>query len=178
MHDFTLASLSRAIQNRDVSPVEVTEACLARIDSLDRALNAFITLTPDRALADARRAEHEIAGGHRRGPLHGVPLAVKDIFATAGVRTTCGSRVLRAWVPAEDATVVRRLREAGAVFLGKLNMSEFGGATACRCGPDSHQRLCALGALPCAVSHRAGAEGRNGYGPLFPGIALVVFNHG
>ncbi len=125
LRQFTLASLSRAIQSRDVSPVEVTEACFVRIDRLDRALNAFITLTPDRALTDARRAEHEIAAGRWRGPLQGVPIAVKDIFATAGVRTTCGSRVLRDWVPAEDATVVRRLREAGAVILGKLNMSEF-----------------------------------------------------
>ena len=122
---FTLASLSRAIQARDVSPAEVTEACLARVESLDRSLNAFITLTPDRALADARRAEQEIARGRRRGPLHGVPIAVKDIFATAGVRTTCGSRVLRDWIPDHDATVVRRLREVGAVILGKLNMSEF-----------------------------------------------------
>ncbi len=122
---FTLASLSRAIQARDVSPAEVTEACLARIERLDRSLNAFITLTPDLALADARRAEQEIARGRRRGPLHGVPIAVKDIFATAGVRTTCGSRVLRGWIPDHDATVVRRLKDVGAVMLGKLNMSEF-----------------------------------------------------
>jgi aspartyl-tRNA(Asn)/glutamyl-tRNA(Gln) amidotransferase subunit A len=125
LRGFTLASLSKAIEKRDVSPVEVTQTCLARIDRLDRALNAFVTVTADRALADARRAEREIAAGRRRGPLQGVPLALKDIFATAGVRTTCGSRVLRDWVPAEDATVVRRLREAGAVILGKLNMSEF-----------------------------------------------------
>jgi aspartyl-tRNA(Asn)/glutamyl-tRNA(Gln) amidotransferase subunit A len=125
LQGFTLASLSRAIQSRGVSPVEVTEACLARIDRLDRTLNAFITLTPDRALAAARRAEQEITAGHRRGPLQGVPIALKDLFATAGVRTTCGSRILRNWVPAEDAGVVRRLHEAGAVILGKLNMSEF-----------------------------------------------------
>ena len=108
-----------------MSPVEVTEACLARIDRLDRTLNAFITLTPDRALAAARRAEGEITAGHWRGRLHGVPIALKDLFATAGVRTTCGSRILRDWVPAKDAGVVRRLHEAGAVILGKLNMSEF-----------------------------------------------------
>jgi aspartyl-tRNA(Asn)/glutamyl-tRNA(Gln) amidotransferase subunit A len=125
LQGFTLASLSRAIQSRGVSPVEVTEACLARIDRLDRTLNAFITLTPDRALAAARRAEQEITAGRRRGPLQGVPIALKDLFATAGVRTTCGSRILRNWVPAEDAGVVRRLHEAGAVILGKLNMSEF-----------------------------------------------------
>jgi Asp-tRNA(Asn)/Glu-tRNA(Gln) amidotransferase A subunit family amidase len=125
LHTCTLASLSRAIESRDVSPVEVAEACLRRIERLDRTLNAFITVTADRALAAARRAEQEIAAGRRRGPLHGVPIALKDLVATAGVRTTCGSRILRDWVPAEDAAVVQRLHDAGAVILGKLNMSEF-----------------------------------------------------
>ncbi|MBI4277899.1 MAG: amidase, partial [Armatimonadetes bacterium] len=130
MHDrdldgFTLATLSRAIAAREVSPAEVTEACLARIERLAPHLNSFITVLPERALADARRAEAEIRRGERRGPLHGVPVAIKDIFATRGIRTTCGSRVLRDWVPEEDATVVRRLAEAGSVLLGKLNMSEF-----------------------------------------------------
>lgn len=125
LQQFTLASLARAIRDRKVSPVEVTGACLARIERLDRTLNAFITLTPDRALADAGRAEQEIARGDWRGPLHGVPIAIKDVFLTAGVRTTCGSSVLRDWIPENDATVVRRLAQAGAVVLGKLNMSEF-----------------------------------------------------
>lgn len=120
----TLAALARALRRRAVSPVEVTRACLARIERLDPALNAFVTVVADRALADARRAEAEIGRGAWRGPLHGVPIALKDIFATAGLRTACGSRLLRDWVPAEDATAVRRLREAGAVLLGKLNMSE------------------------------------------------------
>ncbi|MDR7482338.1 MAG: amidase [Armatimonadota bacterium] len=121
----TLADLARAIRRRQVSPVEVTEACVERIERVDPALNAFVTRTPERALADARRAEQEIAQGRWRGPLHGVPIALKDLFATAGIRTTCGSRVLRDWVPAADATVVQRLADAGAVLLGKLNMSEF-----------------------------------------------------
>lgn len=121
----TLAGLARAIRRRQVSPVEVTKACLERIERVDPALNAFVTRTPERALADARRAEQELAQGAWRGPLHGVPIALKDLFATAGIRTTCGSRVLRDWVPAEDATVVQRLAAAGAVLLGKLNMSEF-----------------------------------------------------
>ncbi len=121
----SLADLSREIRARRVSPVEVTRACLERIERTDRRLNAFVTVTADRALDDARRAEDELMHGRWRGPLHGVPLALKDIFATAGIRTTCGSRVLRDWVPSTDATVVRRLAEAGAVLLGKLNMSEF-----------------------------------------------------
>ncbi len=123
--EFTLATLARAIRRRRLSPVEVARACLARIERLDRTLNAFITLTPERALADARRAEREIARGAWRGPLHGVPIAIKDIFATRGIRTTCGSRVLRDWIPDKDATVVQRLAQAGMVLLGKLNMSEF-----------------------------------------------------
>ncbi len=125
VEEFTLATLARAIKNRQVSPVEVTEACLARIARFGRTLNAVITLTPERALADARRAEQEIVRGDWRGPLHGVPIAIKDIFATRGIRTTCGSRVLRDWIPEDDATVVRRMAQAGIVLLGKLNMSEF-----------------------------------------------------
>ena len=121
----TIASLARALVARQLSPIEVTEACLARIDRLDPRLNSFITPTAERALADARQAEAEILRGEYRGPLHGVPLALKDIFATRGIRTTCGARVLRDWVPARDATVVQRLSDAGAVLLGKLNMSEF-----------------------------------------------------
>jgi hypothetical protein len=86
--------LARAIAAKQVSPVEVTEACLARIERFDRVLNAFVTVTADRALEDARRAEKEIAGGRRRGPLHGIPIAIKDIFATRGIRTTCSSHRL------------------------------------------------------------------------------------
>lgn len=125
IEQFTLASLARAIRARKVSPVEITRLCLERIEQLDPVLNAFVTVTADRALADARRAEWEIARGGWRGPLHGVPIAIKDIFATKGIRTTCGSRVLRDWTPDHDATVVRRLAQAGIVLLGKLNMSEF-----------------------------------------------------
>ena len=122
---FTLATLSKALAARNVSPIEVTEACLDRIDRVNRHINAFITVTPERALADARRAEREIARGVRRGPLHGVPIAIKDNITTRGIRTTCGSRILRDWIPQADATVVRRLTEAGCVLLGKANMSEF-----------------------------------------------------
>ncbi|HEU5300489.1 MAG TPA: amidase, partial [bacterium] len=96
-----------------------------RIHELDGSLHSFITVLPEKARAEARRAEGEIRQGQYRGPLHGVPLAIKDIFATSGIRTTAGSRVLRNWMPTVDATLVGQLREAGAVLLGKLNMSEF-----------------------------------------------------
>lgn len=121
----TLAEVSEAIARRDLSPVEVTRACLDSISALDGRLHSFITVTADRAIHDAGLAEAEIMRGRRRGPLHGVPIALKDLFATRGIRTTCGSGVLRDWVPDYDAEVVRRLDTAGAVLLGKLNMSEF-----------------------------------------------------
>ena len=119
------AELGRRMARREVSPVEVAAAMLARIERLDPALNGFLLVTEERALAEAREAEREIAAGGARGPLHGVPLALKDIFDTAGLRTTAGSRILADHVPARDATVVARLRAAGLVLLGKTNMYEF-----------------------------------------------------
>jgi len=126
----TLASLSLAeaaerVRARKVSPVELTRACLTRIEALDRKLNAFITLTAESALAAARLAEDEIRRGGWRGPLHGIPLALKDLVDTRGVRTTAGSNVFKDRVPGEDAEIVRRLEASGAVLLGKLNMHEF-----------------------------------------------------
>jgi aspartyl-tRNA(Asn)/glutamyl-tRNA(Gln) amidotransferase subunit A len=126
--DLTYASaaeLARLIAGKQVSPVEVVRAHLERITSLDGALKAFITVTEDAALAAAREAEAAVVAGRPLGPLHGVPLGLKDHYDTAGVRTTAGSRILRDRVPAVDATVVRRLREAGMIVLGKLNMVEF-----------------------------------------------------
>jgi aspartyl-tRNA(Asn)/glutamyl-tRNA(Gln) amidotransferase subunit A len=126
----TLYQLSERIRAKEVSPVAVTEAVLGRIERLNAKLNAFITVMADQALADARSAEDEIASGKYRGPLHGVPIGVKDLCATKGVRTTAGSKILADWVPDQDATVIRRLRDAGAVIVGKTNLHEFAfGAT-------------------------------------------------
>ena len=121
----TASGLSKLIENKEVSPVEATEAYLERIQEVDPKLNSYITVTGERALEDARQAEQEIAQGKHRGPLHGVPVAVKDQFNTAGIRTTGGSKILEDFVPDEDATVMANLKNAGAVLLGKLNMSEF-----------------------------------------------------
>jgi aspartyl-tRNA(Asn)/glutamyl-tRNA(Gln) amidotransferase subunit A len=110
---------------RTVWPVEVTEAHLARIDRLNPTLNAFVTVTAAEARSAARRAEEELKAGRWRGPLHGVPIGVKDIFDTDGVRTTNGSSFFRDHVPAEDADAVRRLKDAGAVVIGKCNTHEF-----------------------------------------------------
>jgi aspartyl-tRNA(Asn)/glutamyl-tRNA(Gln) amidotransferase subunit A len=125
-----VAALAERLRRREVSPVEITRLYLDRIAALDPTLSAFITVTADQALAEAAAAEREIAAGHYRGPLHGVPVALKDLFYTAGVRTTAGSKILADFVPAEDATVVARLRAAGAISLGKTNLEEFAfGAT-------------------------------------------------
>ena len=119
-----IAELAPRIAAGEVSPVALTEAALARIEAQDTTLNAFITVTADQALAAARTAEAEIAQGRNRGPLQGIPLAVKDLFATKGVRTTGGSKLLADWIPDHDAAVVERLFAAGAVPLGKTSMHE------------------------------------------------------
>ncbi len=120
-----LFETSFSIARRDLSPVQVVEAALHRIEALNPVLNAYITVLADQAMLDARRAEREIAAGHHRAPLHGIPVSVKDLFATRGVRTTAGSRVLSDSVPTEDAGLVQRLRKAGAVIVAKANMLEF-----------------------------------------------------
>ena len=121
----TVAELGRRIQAREVSPVEATEAYLERIERIDGRINSYITVSAYEARQAAAEAEREIAAGHYRGPLHGVPVAVKDQFDTAGIRTTYGSGLEWDHVPDRDAVVVAKLKEAGAVLLGKLNLSEF-----------------------------------------------------
>jgi len=113
-----------AVHAGTLSPVELTRACLERIERLDRRLNAFITVTAERALAAARNAEREVTGGRWRGPLHGIPIAVKDNIDTAGVRTTAASAAYAERVPDRDADVIQRLLAAGAIVLGKTNMHE------------------------------------------------------
>src|SRR5688500_13998602 len=128
----TLKQASDLVRRKDVSPVELTEACLARIERHDRAINAFITVMREQALAAAREIEGELRRGRPRGPLHGIPIALKDNIDTAGVLTTAASGVFKDRVPKEDAEVVLRLKRAGAVLLGKLNLHEFalGGTSA------------------------------------------------
>src|ERR1700678_2918105 len=127
----TIVELGPRLRRREVSPVELTRACLDRIEKLNTALNAFITVTAESALAEARTAEIEISRGEWRGPLHGIPVAGKDLIDTAGTRTTAASALFEHRVPAEDAEVVRRLRQAGAVLLGKNNLHElaYGGSS-------------------------------------------------
>jgi aspartyl-tRNA(Asn)/glutamyl-tRNA(Gln) amidotransferase subunit A len=126
MADFTsISELAPRLRRKEISPVEITRNCLDCIEKLNPALNAFITVMADSALADARRAEAEILRGEWRGPLHGVPIALKDLIDTAGVRTTAASALYKDRVPDDDAEVVRRLLLAGAVIIGKNNLHEF-----------------------------------------------------
>jgi len=126
----SLEDAAKLIAAKEVSPVDLTEAALARIERLQPQLVAFITITAEQALAQARAAEKEIAAGNYRGTLHGIPIAHKDQFDTKGVRTTSGSKVFADRVPDEDAAVVARLADAGTVSVGKLNMWEFAAAIA------------------------------------------------
>jgi Asp-tRNA(Asn)/Glu-tRNA(Gln) amidotransferase A subunit family amidase len=119
------AEIAQAIRTKQVSPVEVVQAYLARIERLDATLHAYITVLPQEALAAARQAEQQLMRGAELGALFGVPIAVKDQFWTRGILTTNGSRVYRHFFPQEDATVITRLREAGTILLGKLTLSEF-----------------------------------------------------
>jgi aspartyl-tRNA(Asn)/glutamyl-tRNA(Gln) amidotransferase subunit A len=121
----TISELAPLLRTGEISPVEITRASLDRIQKLDPALNAFITVTAESALAEARADEAEIARGEWRGPLHGVPIALKDLIDTAGVRTTSASALHKDRIPNEDAELVRRLRSAGAVIVGKNNLHEF-----------------------------------------------------
>lgn len=121
----TVAQLAELIRARSISPVELTDAYLARIEACDAQVNAYLTVTADHARAQARRAQDDIMRGAYRGPLHGIPFAVKDVFETAGIRTSAQSRVLQDHVPTRDATAVRRLYDAGSVLLGKLTTHEF-----------------------------------------------------
>ncbi len=121
----TLAEAAAQIRTRQLSPLELTRACLARIERLNPALNAFITITADSALEQARQAEAEIMAGRWRGSLHGIPIGLKDLLDTAGVRTTAASNQYCDRVPSEDAELVRQLKQAGAVIVGKLNLHEF-----------------------------------------------------
>jgi aspartyl-tRNA(Asn)/glutamyl-tRNA(Gln) amidotransferase subunit A len=121
----SVGELSRLIETREISPVEATEAYLERIDDLDFKFNAYLTVCRSQALEAAREAESAIARGNYIGPMHGVPVAVKDQIWTQGIRTTGGSRILADFVPEEDATVIANLKKAGAIVLGKTSLTEF-----------------------------------------------------
>ncbi len=123
--DLSLTDAANRINRREISSLALTRACLDRIARLDPQVNSFITVTPDLALSQAEAADRALVTGKQPGPLHGLPLAVKDLYHTRGVRTTAGSQVLTSFIPEDDAAAVRKIYDAGAVLLGKLNMHEF-----------------------------------------------------
>ena len=118
-------NLSKLVQSKEISPVEIIEAHLTRIDATEPVLNSFITLLADQARKSARQAEKDIQAGRYKGPLHGIPVALKDLYNTGGVRTTSGSRIFDTFIPTEDCTVAAKFHQAGAILLGKLNMHQF-----------------------------------------------------
>jgi aspartyl-tRNA(Asn)/glutamyl-tRNA(Gln) amidotransferase subunit A len=128
----SLSEASQLVRSKKISPVELTHECLRRIERINPKLNAFIIITGESAVGEARQAEAEIQQGQWKGPLHGMPIALKDLIDTAGVRTTAASAVFKDRIPTKDAEIVRRLKAAGAVFLGKLNLHEcaYGGSSA------------------------------------------------
>ncbi len=125
MHFRTIAQTSELIRRQEISPVELLRDCLNVIERLNPTLNAFITVTAESGLAEAQQAEKEVQSGLWRGPLHGIPIGLKDLIDTSGVRTTAASAVFKDRIPSEDAGVVKKLRAAGAVLVGKQNLHEF-----------------------------------------------------
>src|ERR1700687_3323101 len=164
----TIVDLAPRLQRREISPVELTRACLDRIEKLNPALNAFITVTAETALAEAQAAEIEIGRGEWRGPLQGIPIALKDLIDTAGTRTTAASELYQNRVPTEDAEVVRRLKQAGAVILGKNNLHEFayGGSSLVSFFGDVHN--------PWAPGHIAGGSSGGSAAAVAAGLCYAA----
>ena len=125
LHFMTIAEASKLIANKELSPVTLTESFLERIEALDGSLKSYVTLLKDEAINEALVAEKDINNGGYKGPMHGIPIGVKDLYDTKGIRTTGQSKVLENRVPLEDSTVVAKLKSAGAITLGKLSMWEF-----------------------------------------------------
>jgi aspartyl-tRNA(Asn)/glutamyl-tRNA(Gln) amidotransferase subunit A len=165
--ELTITRLARHIRRRRLSPVDLTRSLLSRIEHLDPHLNSFITVTPDLALAQAKRAEKEISRGRYRGPLHGIPVCLKDLFYTAGILTSGGSKILDGFIPGENAPVVDRLFEAGAVLLGKTNLHEFA------YGPTSINPHYGAVHNPWSVDRMAGGSSGGSAAAVAAGLAIA-----
>ncbi|MGH7711977.1 MAG: amidase [Gemmatimonadaceae bacterium] len=164
----SISDISARIRDGRLSPVDLAQYCLDRIEALNPTLNAFITVTAELAREQARSAERDILAGQRRGPLHGVPVAVKDFYDTAGIRTTAAFEHFANRVPSEDADIVVRLRDAGAVLLGKTNMHKLGMGTT---SLDSH-----FGPVvnPWSASHVAGGSSGGSAAAVAAGLCFAT----
>jgi aspartyl-tRNA(Asn)/glutamyl-tRNA(Gln) amidotransferase subunit A len=166
----SIADVGARVREGQVSPVALLDHCLARIEALGPALNAFITVTAELAREQARDAERDLRAGRCRGPLHGVPVAVKDFYDTAGIRTTAGAGRYANRVPSDDAEMVVRLRDAGAVLVGKTNMHELGKGTT---SLDSH-----FGPVvnPWSATHVAGGSSGGSAAAVAAGLCFATID--
>ena len=162
----TIAQAADLIRRRELSPVELIRAHLERISEIDPKLDSYVTVLSNEAMESALTAEQEIMGGSYRGPMHGIPIALKDLYATAGVRTTANSKVLANWIPEDDSTAARNLAEAGAILLGKLSMNEFALG-----GPDPTS-LFASARNPWNTAHYPGGSSSGSGSAVAAGLAM------
>lgn len=165
--------MAEAIKKKEISPVDLVKVILARIEKINPQVNAYATVVPDLAMARAKEAEEAVRQGIELGPLHGIPFSVKDLTVTAGIRTTFGSRIYANYIPDEDALIVRRLKAAGAIILGKTNTPEFGA------GANTYNSLFGVTRNPWKLSHTCGGSSGGaavalacGLGPLATGSDL------
>ena len=168
LHYATLNEAGAALRAGDITSVALTGQLLRRIESLDGALNSYITVTADHALAQAHRADSELREGRDRGPLHGIPIAIKDLIATNGIRTTGGSLVYENWIPDYDAAVVRKLDEAGAIMLGKTGLHELA------FGSTSINPYFGAIANPWKLDHHSGGSSGGSAVAVAAGLALAA----
>lgn len=164
----TISRVGKMLRTGDVSSVALTELMLERIETHNTRLNAFITVTADLARKQALQADAELQGGHDRGPLHGIPIAIKDLVATRNIRTTCGSKLFEDWVPDYDATVVTRLADAGAVLLGKTGLHELA------YGTDSINSFFGAISNPWALDHDPGGSSGGSASAVSAGLAYMA----
>ena len=166
LHYLRISVASSLIRDGELSATELTEAHLRRIDAVDARVCAYITVTAEQALDAAYRADREIKAGHYRGPLHGIPIAHKDIVCTRGVRTTAHSLLLKDWIPDEDATVFLRLREAGAISLGKTALHEFA------YGISDHNAPFPIARNPWSLEHAPGSSSSGSGAAVAAGLCM------
>ena len=166
MEPLSIAEAGRALRSGATTAKKLAEQALARIEAVDAKVNAFVLVTPERAMIDAARADAELAAGHDRGPMHGIPHALKDIYDTGGIRSTCHSKLRLNHVPDEDGVVAAKLAAGGAVLLGKLGTHEFA------IGGPSHDLPWPIPRNPWNVEHYIGGSSSGSAAAVAAGLVL------